>query len=553
MNFDDLGLAPELLETLAEIGYAEPTPIQEQAIPPLLAGNDIMGRSQTGTGKTAAFTLPLVQQLDAEGGLQLLILTPTRELAIQVAESVYRYGNKMGVRVLPIYGQQDYSRQIRRLKKGVNVVVGTPGRTLDLMKRRAMKTDEIRFVVLDEADEMLKMGFVEDIEAILGAAQPDTRQTVLFSATLSTKVQKLAQQYMRDPLLIEIETQEMTVENVTQRFYMVNHQDKVPALCRILEVEDMQNVLVFSRTRAGAAELAETLIARGYPAMAIHGDLAQNERERILRRFRDGQVQILVATDVVARGVDIADVSHVINYDIPQLPIEYVHRIGRTGRAGRAGDAITLITSKERGRLRRIEDFTNKSMEKAKLPTKAEVLEKREDLFKAQLMDHLNGFHPEVEDAMLDELIEQGYTMNQVAVALLQVIRSNETERPLEHISSVKDALDRERKRSNGGNGSDRSNGNNKPRRRKRNQSSHEEGMIRLRMDIGRSSGIKPGDIVSGVASAAKIPGKVIGAIDIFQDETFVDVPEDHVNDVLRAMKKGRIRGKSASMQRANG
>ncbi|MCA9915729.1 MAG: DEAD/DEAH box helicase [Anaerolineae bacterium] len=551
MNFEDLGLVPELLETLAEIGYAEPTPIQQQAIPPLLAGNDVMGRSQTGTGKTAAFTLPLVQQLDAEGDLQLLILTPTRELAIQVAESVYRYGNKLGVRVLPIYGQQSYDRQIRRLKKGVNVVVGTPGRTLDLLKRRALKMDEIRFVVLDEADEMLKMGFVEDLEAILGAAQPETRQTVLFSATLSTTVQKLAQQYMRDPLVIEIETQEMTVENVTQRFYMVNHQDKVPALCRILEVEDMQNVLVFSRTRAGAAELAETLIARGYPAMAIHGDLAQNERERILRRFRDGQVQILVATDVVARGVDIADVSHVINYDIPQLPIEYVHRIGRTGRAGRAGKAITLITAKERRHLRRIEDFTRKSIEKAKLPTRAEVLDKRAGQFKAQLMDHLNHFHPDVEDSMLDELIEQGYTMNQVAVALLQVIRSNETERPLEDIGDVKDAQGRERRdRSNG---SDRSDGNRKPRRRKRNVSSHEEGMIRLRMDIGRSSGIKPGDIVSRVASAGKIPGKVIGAIDIFQDETFVDVPEDHVNDVLRAMKKGRIRGKSASMQRANG
>lgn len=548
MNFDDLGLVPELLETLAEIGYTEPTPIQQQAIPPLLAGNDVMGRSQTGTGKTAAFTLPLVQQLDAEGGLQLLILTPTRELAIQVAESVYRYGNQLGVRVLPVYGQQPYDRQIRRLKKGVNVVVGTPGRTLDLIKRRAMKLDEIRFVVLDEADEMLKMGFVEDIEAILGAAQPETRQTVLFSATLSTTVQKLAQQFMHNPLLIEIETQEMTVENITQRFYMVNDQDKVPALCRILEVEDMQNVLVFSRTRAGAAELAETLIARGYPAMAIHGDLAQNERERILRRFRDGQVQILVATDVVARGVDIADVSHVINYDIPQLPIEYVHRIGRTGRAGRAGDAITLITSKERRRLRRIEDFTKKRIEKAQLPTRDEVLEKRASLFKAQLMEHLNHFHPDVEDSMLDELIEQGYTMNQVAVALLQVIRSNETERPLEHIGDVKDASKRERRERR-----DRSDGNSKPRRRKRNQSSHEEGMIRLRMGIGRSSGIKPGDIVSRVASAANIPGKVIGAIDIFQDETFVDVPEDHVNDVLRAMKKGRIRGKSASMQRANG
>ncbi len=539
-TFEDLGLIPELLATLNDLGYEQPTPIQAQAIPPLLAGQDVMAQSQTGTGKTAAFTLPLVQQINADA-LQLLVLAPTRELATQVAQSVHRYGSNLGLRVLPIYGQQSYSRQIRRLKKGVHVVVGTPGRTLDLIQKRELDLSDIRFLVLDEADEMLKMGFIDDIEAILSATPADTRQTVLFSATLPAQIQRLAQQYMRDPLHIEVEAQEVTVSNINQRYYMVQERDKTAALCRLLEVEDLQNTLVFTRTRAGAADLAETLTERGYPTMAIHGDLAQNERERILHRFRSGQVRILVGTDVVARGVDIPDVSHVINYDIPQMPAEYVHRIGRTGRAGRDGDAMTLVTPGQRRRLKQIEDYTHKSISKGELPSREQIIVNRDEQFKAELLQEIDNA-TETDGALLEDLVALGYTAEQIAAVALHLLRGSQPTPPLEEIRDVKEKSGKNSHRE------PRKSGKGKSGRRKRERSSHEAGMTRLRLDIGRKSGVRPGDIVYGVASAANIPGRSIGAIDIRQDETFLDVPDDQVGQVLAVKKPLHIRGQSVKL-----
>ncbi|MFZ4828624.1 MAG: DEAD/DEAH box helicase [Phototrophicaceae bacterium] len=573
-TFRDLGLSPELLETLDELGYVEPTPIQSQTIPQLLVGRDVFGQSQTGTGKTAAYTLPLIQQLH-EDGLQMLVLAPTRELAIQVSEAIFRYGSQLGISVLPVYGQQSYTRQIRRLERGVHVVVGTPGRTLDLIQRGAMDLRNIRFLVLDEADEMLQLGFIEDIETILRAT-PSDRQSVLFSATLSSSVERLARTYMRDPLIIRVQSESLTVSSTRQRYYVVNDRDKVPALCRLLEVEDLKHTMVFTQTRAGSAELAETLSERGYRAVAIHGDLAQNERERILKRFKEGYFKILVATDVMARGVDIEQVSHVINFDIP-MPTEYVHRIGRTGRAGRDGDAITLVTPRDKRRVQMIEQYTGERIRHERMPSIEAVLEKRDELFKERITERIATIEPEA-DLLFNELLEMQYDANIVAVAALSLMRENAKLPPLEEIEDVS-LSDRSRRNTTGNNRQDRRGGEREPRfhhennggerrgygenrgngggggrrvRGERTQNNTEEGMVRLHMNIGRAAGVGPGDIVYSVASAANISGKLIGHIDIRQNETFLDIPEDHVDEVLRAMKRnGKVRGKSMSMVRA--
>jgi len=547
-SFQELGLIPDLLETLATLNYAHPTSIQEQAIPPLLAGQDVLGQAQTGTGKTAAFTLPVLQQLSTDG-LQMLVLAPTRELAIQVAEAVHRYGNKLGIRVLPIYGGQSYDRQERRLKKGVQVVVGTPGRTLDLIRKGTLNLADIRFVVLDEADEMLKMGFIEDIEAILGATNADTRQTILFSATFSPNIRKLAQKYMRDALHIHIEAEEVTATNIEQRYYMVQNRDKIAAISRILETEAPKNTLVFTRTKIGAAELAEKLTGRGYPAVAIHGDLSQQERERILQRFRDGYSDILVATDVMARGVDIPYMSHVINYDIPQLAIEYVHRIGRTGRAGRSGEAITLITPREKRLLKVIEQYIGRTIDKAKLPSREAVLERRQQQFKEAIIAQMEAFDGDTQDDLLAELFDLGYDPVQIAAALVEQLRSEQVQRPLEEIRSVQEKRERRSRRDRNRDRRTDEAGDGRKSRRKRKYD--DTNMVRLVMQVGRSNGIKPGDVVYQIASKSNIPGSVIGAIDIHENATYLDIPKTHVDSVLNKMKKGKFRGQLLKLEMA--
>lgn len=554
VSFKQLGLRPELLDQLDSLNYEQPTPIQEQAIPELLNGRDVMGQAQTGTGKTAAFALPILNRLEGDD-LQVLILTPTRELAIQVSEAVYRYGSNLGVRVLPVYGGQSYDRQIRRLKKGVHVVVGTPGRTLDLIRQRVLRLENVRFVVLDEADEMLKMGFIEDIETILSATNKDTRQTILFSATFSSDIRKLARQYMRDPLQIEVESAEMTADNIEQRYYLVREEDKVAALSRLLEVESIQNALIFTRTKVGSAELAQNLMGRGYPSMAIHGDLSQAERERILRSFRNGELKILVATDVMARGVDIPEVSHVINFDIPQLAIEYVHRIGRTGRAGRAGSALTLISSRQSRQLKMIMHHTGTKIELAKLPELNAVLESRNEGIMSRVVDLIvNLDNPN--DALTHQLLSM-YAPDEIITSLIKLYR-NETQAPLEEIRNVKESADsgkysRDSRDSNRRRGSGSGSGNS---RRERSSGSaagpaREKGMVRLHMNAGRVNGIRPGDVVFGVASAANIPGKAIGAIEIQQRDTYVDVPEQHVQAVLKGARRSRIRGHEVKLELA--
>jgi ATP-dependent RNA helicase DeaD len=552
-RFDELGLRPELLRAVAELGYEEPTPIQMRAIPALLDGRDIMGQAQTGTGKTAAFALPMLQGLDLSfNGVQGLVLVPTRELANQVAEAIFQYGKNLGVKVLPVYGGQAYARQLGRLERGVHVVVGTPGRMIDLIEKRALKLGSVRYLVLDEADEMLDMGFAEDVDRILSET-PDARQTALFSATMSSTIRGLAQRHMRDAEEISIERKTMTVPQTEQRYYLLNEGSKLAALSRLLEVEEMNSTLVFTRTKIGAATLAEQLLNRGYAAEALHGDLTQDMRETVLRRFRAGQLQLLIATDVVARGVDIQDVSHVINYDIPYDAEDYVHRIGRTGRAGRSGIAITLITPRDQRRLKYIESFIKQSIPRATLPGKDTVHQKRNERFMGQLEVVLQQDDLTRERALVQEMADSGADIHEIAAAAIRLARASEAQRPVEDVREYQEREEYSRGKSRewdknrrpsaasaGGDG----------KRPRRGNNEREPGMVRILLDVGKAHGVRPGDVVGAIAGEAGIPGRSIGAIDIRTNQTFVDVKEDHAEKVLVKVKHWTLRGQKVKLVR---
>ncbi|MGE3537891.1 MAG: DEAD/DEAH box helicase [Candidatus Tectimicrobiota bacterium] len=436
--FATLGLCPALVQTVTDLGYTQPTPIQAGVIPLLLAGHDVLGQAQTGTGKTAAFALPMLQRLDLQSpGVQGLVLAPTRELAVQVADAVYRYGHKLGVRVLPIYGGQSYERQQRRLAQGIPIVVGTPGRMLDLLRQGVLDLSTVRSLVLDEADAMLQMGFIEDVEALLEAT-PTTRQTTLVSATLSASIRQLALRYMRQPQTVAMDDTVRTVPQTMQRYYLVHSASKVAALTRLLEAEDSTRVLVFVRTRVGAAELGEELVTRGYAADALHGDLSQAAREAVLRRFRNGLATTLVATDVGARGLDIPEVSHVINFDLPDVAADYVHRVGRTGRAGRAGVAITLVTPQDLPRLRSIEHYTRQPIAHAVLPDAEAIQASRT----ARLQRRLETVLAEADLApalqgMLDLAAATRTDIMRLAAAVLHLTRETESQRPIEPVREL--------------------------------------------------------------------------------------------------------------------
>jgi ATP-dependent RNA helicase DeaD len=546
--FEMLGLRPELVKAVVELGYEQPTPIQAGAIPALLEGRDVLGQAQTGTGKTAAFALPMLNALDVNDkhGVQGLILAPTRELAVQVCEAIYQYGQFRNVRVLPIYGGQSIVRQIKRLERDTQIVVGTPGRILDLIRRGSLDLSKIRHLVLDEADEMLKMGFIEDVEAILKET-PKDRQTALFSATLSPEIRRLAGKYMNDPVSVTIESKVRTVAQTEQRYYLVHEESKFAALSRLIETEDINNVLIFVRTRVGAAELAENLNGRGYPAEALHGDLSQDVRETVLRRFRKGQLSILVATDVAARGIDIEEVSHVVNYDMPFDPEDYVHRIGRTGRAGRPGIAIMLVTPRERRRLRDIENFTRQPITKATLPLVEEVYLRREQRFQSVLNTLLLEENLDTELDFVRTLERGGYDLADLAAAAIRMARSSEILRPIEDIREVVDRPERPHRRERVEDHEPRR--SERPARRRNGQ---EPGMVRLQLNMGREHGIRPGDVVGAIASEAGIPGRAIGAIDIQKTRTFVDVKDIHVDNVLERMSRRTLRGKEITLTRAS-
>ncbi|MGE5463950.1 MAG: DEAD/DEAH box helicase [Syntrophothermus sp.] len=549
-DFTSLNLRDEVMQAITELGYSEPTPIQSAMIPIMLGGADVIGQAQTGTGKTAAFALPLLQNFTPQRHVQALVLAPTRELALQVADSMIQYGKHLDVRVLAVYGGQPYGPQISRLNRGVDVVVGTPGRLLDLIERNALNIKHVRTVVLDEADEMLNMGFIEDVEKIL-AETPEERQTALFSATLPSRIRTLASRFMRDPQSVLIKRETLTLASTEQRYYLVHESDKTNALTRLFEIEPIKSALIFARTRAETATLANELVVRGIPAEAIHGDLDQNARERVLGRFRANQLKVLVATDVAARGLDIEDISHVFNYHLPDDAEVYIHRIGRTGRAGKTGIAITLISPREKRRLREVEALTKQPIKKMELPTVAEIHRHREDQVVETIKIWLGRGRFKRELEMVQELISAGHDPLNIAAAAIKIARADEKQRPIAEITEVKSER---RDREFGRDGKQESRGRGErpvrgggPRRRAEGPArggrdgSHEEGMVRLKLNKGKLQGIRPNDIVGTIAFQANIPGYVIGKIRIEDKTTFVDIPEDVVDQVLKQNGNYRI------------
>ena len=540
-DFTSLNLREEVTQAINELGYSEPTPIQTSLIPIMLSGADVIGQAQTGTGKTAAFALPILHNFTSQRHIQALILAPTRELALQVADSMTVYGKYLDVRVLAVYGGQPYGPQISRLNRGVDVVVGTPGRLLDLIERKALNIKHVRTLVLDEADEMLNMGFMEDVEKIL-AETPAERQTALFSATLPPRIRSLANRFMRDPQSVNIKRETLTLASTEQRYYLVHEADKTNALTRLFEVEPIKSALIFARTRAETATLANELVVRGIPAEAIHGDLDQNARERVLGRFRANQLKVLVATDVAARGLDIHDISHVFNYHLPDDAEVYIHRIGRTGRAGRSGVAITLVSPREKRRLREVEALTKQPIKKMELPTVSEIHRYREAQVVENLKVWLGRGRYKRELELVQELIEAGHDPLNIAAAAMKIARADEKQRPIAEVAEVKS--DRREKES-GLNGKrstparrDRPESPGGPRRR---GDSHEEGMVRLKLNKGKQHGVRPNEIVGTIAHHANIPGYVIGKIRIEDKFTFVDIPEDVVEQVLKQNGNYRI------------
>ncbi|MET7611504.1 DEAD/DEAH box helicase [Streptomyces seoulensis] len=548
VGFADLDLAPEVQRALTALGYEEPTPIQQEAIPPLLEGNDLLGQAATGTGKTAAFALPVIQRIAAEGkgkGPSALVLVPTRELAIQVSEAVHRYGTDLGVRVLPVYGGQPIGRQLRELQRGVDVVVATPGRALDHIARGTLPLDGLRTVVLDEADEMLDMGFAEDIDSILENV-PDERQTVLFSATMPSRIDSMARKHLSDPVRVRIEREAPApgeAPRIRESAYIVGRAQKAAALGRLLDVESPEAAIVFCRTRDQVDQLSETLNGRGYRAEALHGGLSQEQRDRVMGRLRGGTADLLVATDVAARGIDVEHLTHVINYDVPSAPESYVHRIGRVGRAGREGVAITLAEPRESRMLKAIERATGRKVPLEKVPSVADLRARRLELTRAALYESL------LEDEDLERfrvVVETlGDEFDVMDVALAAVKLAHESGGAAFDEEEIPELAPRDRDRGDRGRGGDRDRGQ---RGRPRGRTS--PGMTRLFVGAGRSAGVRPQDLVGAIAGETRLSGRDIGAIEIADRFSLVEVPEEAADDVVRAMRGANVKGRRAQVRR---
>ncbi len=560
-GFAALELDPRLLKTIAALGYEEPTPIQREAIPPLLAGKDLLAQAPTGTGKTAAFALPTLQRIAlgkaGEGSTSALILVPTRELAMQVAEALHTYGAGLGARVLPVYGGQPIGQQLRGLRRGVDIVVATPGRAVDHLKRGSLRFDQVEVVILDEADEMLDMGFAEDLETILSATPPG-RQTALFSATIPVTITRIAKRHLRDPVRIKVHAERVSGDGaalVRQVAYIVRRADKLAALCRIIDVEDPASTLVFARTRGEVDDLAEALSTRGHDAGALHGGLTQEGRDRMMGRFREGSLDVLVATDVAARGLDIDHVSHVVNYDVPSNPDAYVHRIGRTGRAGREGVAITLVEPREHRMLRNIEAATHSKLEIAHLPTVADLRERRTEILRANLREALLGDGFDKFRGVVEPLTDE-FDLVDIALAAVSLIEGaagrEAEEVELSSPSLVPSPGPGARRGPPPGRGGPppgrgRPGG---PPPRGDSRSAPDGGWVRLFVGGGRRAGIRPSDLVGAITNEAGVPGSVVGAIQINDSFSLVDVQESVADDVGRALAGATIRGRHLQVRR---
>jgi ATP-dependent RNA helicase DeaD len=583
LPFAELGLSPDLLKAVAKMGYEEASPIQSAAIPILLQGVDVIGQSQTGSGKTAAFALPIIEKVDpAIRAPQALILCPTRELAVQVAEEVAKLAQfKKGIRELPIYGGAAYDRQLRGLQSGAQIIIGTPGRVIDHLDRKSLNLGQVHTLVLDEADRMLDMGFREEIERILEAT-PTERQTVFFSATLPPQIQGMIKRFARDPKYIQISSQTVDAPNIDQSYYEVGRGSKLETLCRIIDIQNIRYGIIFCSTKMMVDELTEHLGARGYQADKLHGDMAQTMRERVMRRFREKRIEFLVATDVAARGLDVESVEVVFNFDLPNDPEDYVHRIGRTGRAGKAGRAITFVYGREVYKIQHITRFTKSRIRRETVPTLQEVEQKRASALFNAVRETLEKGEFTRQDAFVDELLEQGHTTTDIASALLYMLGGDG--RPGNPIAEDSPKPERPSRGDTGGGREypaytpreapprrdDRPPRGEKPARREPafdaptrskkgavsrdiapRSESHEPGMVRLAMNVGEEHGIAPGDVVGVIAGAARVPKESIGAIKVMLKKTFVDVAEDDAPTVLKKLHGIRFKAHKLAIMKA--
>ena len=555
IRFEDLELDAKIMRAITDMGFEAASPIQGQAIPLELQGLDIIGQAQTGTGKTAAFGIPLLQKIDPKNKKpQAIILCPTRELAIQVSEEIRRLAKYMhGVKVLPIYGGQEIGRQIRSLKDGVQVIIGTPGRVMDHMRRKTVKMDQIHTVVLDEADEMLNMGFLEDMETILSAL-PEERQTLMFSATMPQAIQRIAANFQKDPQIVRVVKKELTVPKVTQYYYEVKPKNKLEVMCRLLDLYDPKLSVVFCNTKKQVDELVQGLQGRGYFAEGLHGDLKQEQRDRVMRAFRTGRTDILVATDVAARGIDVDDVEAVFNYDVPQDDEYYVHRIGRTGRAGREGRAFSLAVGSEVYKLRDIQRFCKTKIVPQPIPSLDDVTAIKAEKILDDVQQHI-GEDSDLErmtDIIEKRLLAEDYTSLELAAAFLKMAMGDDYEdivdegRPLRDL----DDLDRRGGRNDRGrNGRRRQRGDDEEYMDRKNARG---GMTRLFINLGKNQNVKPGDILGAIAGESGIPGRLVGSIDMYDKYTFVEVPKEQADIVMDAMNHVKIKGKSVHVEKAN-
>ena len=543
LKFEELELCPEILKAVKHMGFEEASPIQSKAIPAIMSGKDVIGQAQTGTGKTAAFGIPLLEKIDPKNKkLQAIVLCPTRELAIQVAEEIRNLAKYMhGIKVLPIYGGQEIVKQIRSLKSGTQLVIGTPGRVMDHMRRKTMKMDHVHTIVLDEADEMLNMGFREDIETILEGI-PQEHQTVLFSATMPKAILEITKQFQTNAELVKVTKKELTVPKVTQYYYEVKPKNKLEVMCRLLDLYDPKLSVVFCNTKKQVDELVQGLQGRGYFAEGLHGDLKQEQRDRVMRAFRTGRTDILVATDVAARGIDVDDVEAVFNYDVPQDDEYYVHRIGRTGRAGREGKAFNLVVGKEVYKLREIQRYCKTRIIPQAIPSLDDVTSIKAEKILDQVGEVLQDSDlSKVIDIVEKRVLEEDYTTLDLAAALLKMMMGEEGEELLEENRPLRELedLEDESRRSRGGRNGRGSRGRN-------------EDVARLFINIGKNQGIRPGDILGAIAGESGMPGRMVGSIDMYDNYTFVEVPREHADVVLQAMRGAKIKGKNVHMEKAN-
>jgi ATP-dependent RNA helicase DeaD len=566
IRFRDLALAEPVLEALAGVGYETPTPIQASVIPHMLAGQDVLGQAQTGTGKTAAFALPILSRLNpAQKAPQVLVLAPTRELAIQVAEAFQRYAAQIpGFHVLPIYGGQSYEPQLRALRRGVQVVVGTPGRVMDHAKRGTLKLDQIRCLVLDEADEMLRMGFIDDVEWILQQT-PAARQVALFSATMPSPIRRIAQKHLKSPAEVHIHAKTTTATNIRQRYWLVSGVHKLDALTRILEAEPFDAMLVFTRTKIATVEVAERLTARGFAVAPLSGDVEQRQRERTIAQLKDGTIDIVVATNMAARGLDVERISHVLNYDIPTDTESYVHRIGRTGRAGRSGEAILFVTPRERHLLRNIERATRQPIEPMQLPSAESVNRSRIVKFKQRISEVLaEGELDEFRTLVEEYEQEHNVPAADIAAALAKLAQGDSplllADKP--HPSREESAVSTPRSSREGttgftplpsregARGRVESSGDQRHPKGRRERGAPEAGMETFRIEVGHIHGVKPGNIVGAIANEAQLESQHIGHIDIRHDHSLVDLPEGMPKDTFKHLQKVWVCGRQLQIRK---